>query len=182
MSLVLDIGCGKNKRGTLGVDIVKTPLVDVMCDAQHLPFTNEVFDGCYAYAFLEHIDNPIKVLKEINRVLNSKAWLKILVPRDSRVRSDYVTCIISLHFKQLLREYKAMKSGEHKWQYSEKALREILSVNGFEVKEVNYPAYPLITGRKIEKVLSKLKIVRHPHLVINAIKRTPSKLKALENG
>lgn len=64
-----------------------------------------------------------------------------------------------------------MKSGEHKWQYSDESLREILTVNGFEVKEVNYPAYPLITGRRVEKVLSKLKIVRRPHLVINAIKK-----------
>ena len=171
MSLVLDIGCGRNKRGTLGVDVEKTPLVDVICDAHHLPFIGEVFDGCYAYAFFEHVDNPMKVLKEVNRVLKSKAWLEVLVPRDSRVRSDYVTCIISLHFKQLLREYRAMKSGEHKWQYSDESLREILTLNGFQVKEVNYPAYPLITGRRVEKVLSKLKIVRRPHLVINAIKK-----------
>jgi predicted SAM-dependent methyltransferase len=171
LSLVLDVGCGKNKRGTLGVDVEKTPLVDIVCDAHHLPFIGEVFDGCYAYAFLEHVDNPIKVLKEVNRVLRSKAWLKVLVPRDSRVRSDYVTCIISLHFKQLLIEYRAMKFGEHKWQYSDESLTEILTVNGFEVKKVNYPAYPLITGRRVEKFLSKLKIVRHPHLVINAIKK-----------
>ena len=171
MSLVLDVGCGKNKRGTIGVDIRKTPVVDILCDAHYLPFINEVFDGCYAYALLEHVDDPIKVLKEINRVLRSKKWLKVLVPTDSRLRSDYVACIISLHFKHCLGEYRAMKSGEHKWQYSVKSLKEILSVTGFEVKEVKRPAYPFISGRRVGKVLSKLRIVRHSRLVMTAIKR-----------
>lgn len=171
VSLVLDVGCGKNKRGTIGVDIRKTPVVDVLCDAHYLPFIDGVFDGCYAYAVLEHVDNPIKVLKEINRVLRSQKWLKVLVPTDSRLRSDYVVLIISLNFKHCLKEYRAMKSGEHKWQYSQKSLKKILEATGFEVKKVEYPAYPIISGRRVGKVLSKLKIVRHPHLIITAIKR-----------
>lgn len=167
MNLILDIGCGGNKRGTLGVDIRRTPPVDVLCDAHHLPLAPESFDGCYAYSLLEHVDNPIKVLKETYKVLKPHAWLKILVPTDSRLRSDYVAIIVSLHFRQLLARYKAMKRGIHKWQHSEKSLKEILRITGFEIKEVNRPAYPFISGRRVGKVLSKLKIVRHPHLIIN---------------
>ncbi|MEM2386144.1 MAG: class I SAM-dependent methyltransferase [Candidatus Bathyarchaeia archaeon] len=171
---ILDVGCGFKfghvKRGTIGVDLHRG-LADVIADAHHLPFKDESFDGCYAYAILEHVDNPYKVLSEINRVLRSRKWVKILVPTDSRLRSDYVALFFSLHWKHCWQEYKAMKSGEHKWQYSENGLRKILDKTGFEVKKVERPSHPFISGRRVGKVLKKLGIVRHPHLIVEAIKR-----------
>uniref|UniRef100_A0A7V4KE28 Class I SAM-dependent methyltransferase n=1 Tax=Fervidobacterium pennivorans TaxID=93466 RepID=A0A7V4KE28_FERPE len=105
-------------------------MVDVLCDAHHLPFVSKVFDRCYAYALLEHVENPVKVLREINRVLIDNGWLKALVPTDSRLKSDYVACIISLHFKHCYEEYRAMKSGEHRWQYSTHGLKQIFNLRG----------------------------------------------------
>lgn len=35
---ILDVGCGENKQGTIGVDIKRTQKVDVICDAHNLPF------------------------------------------------------------------------------------------------------------------------------------------------
>lgn len=61
------------------------------------------FDGCYAYALLEHVTNPIKVLNEINRVLKAKAQLKVLVPTDSLTKSYYVTNFLSFKFKDIIR-------------------------------------------------------------------------------
>jgi len=171
VSLVLDVGCGENKRGTIGVDIKRTKTVDVLCDAHHLPFLDRVFEGCYAYALLEHVENPIQVLKEISRVLIDKGWLEALVPTDSRLKSDYVACIVSLHFRHCYEEYKAMKSGEHKWQYSEQGLKQILNLTGFNTLKVERPALPFVGGRRVGKVLRKLRIVRHPHLVVTAVKR-----------
>jgi SAM-dependent methyltransferase len=173
--LVLDVGCGENKRGTVGVDIRRTRMVDVLCDAHHLPFVDGVFEGCYAYALLEHVGNPVMVLKEINRVLMDNGWLEVLVPTDSRLRSDYVACIISFHFKHCYEEYKAMKSGEHKWQYSEQGLKQLLYLTGFAALKVERPAQPFVGGRRVGKILSKLKIVRRPHLIVQALKEGVSK-------
>lgn len=165
----LDVGCGENKRGVIGVDVRKTPLVDVVCDAHYLPFIDGVFDGCYAYALLEHVDNPIKVLKEINQVLKPKAWLKVLVPTDSRLRSDYISDILSLNFKHVFHVYRSMKAGEHKWQYKEASLKKLLASTAFKFVSVEYPASPWVWGRK-GQILTKLKIMNHSTLLMHAIK------------
>ena len=164
----LDIGCGEQKRGDIGVDLKRTSVVDVVADAHNFPFRSEIFDKSYAFALLEHVDNPIIVLQEIKRVLKGRGELEILVPTDSRLRSDYVVLILSLHLKHLLHEYKAMKSGEHKWQYSEKSLRKMLTSVGFLVDKIYRPALPLITGRRVGKIFCKLKLFRFPHLIANA--------------
>jgi SAM-dependent methyltransferase len=170
LSLVLDVGCGENKRGTVGVDIRRTGMVDVLCDAHHLPFVDGIFEGCYAYAILEHVENPVKVLKEISRVLMDSGWLEVLVPTDSRLRSDYIACILSFDLIRCYKVYyKAMKSGEHKWQYSEQGLKQLLRLIGFETLKVERPPLPIVWGRK-GRILAKMGIVRHPHLIMRAVK------------
>ena len=168
--LSLDIGCGEEKRGDIGIDLKITSQVDVVADAHYLPFKTGIFDKCYALASLEQVDNPLLVLKEIKRILNENGELEILVPTDSRLRSDYVALILSLHLKHLLHEYNAMKSGEHKWQYLKEFLKTLLADLGFQVNSVNKPAYPFITGRRVGKILKKMKLLRFPHLVVQATK------------
>lgn len=143
--------------------------MDVVCDAHYLPFKNACFDGCFAYALLEHVDNPLLVLKEINRVLKVGGWLRVLVPTDSRLRSDYVRETLNLKFKSCFRVYRFMKVGEHKWQFSERSLKRILTKKGFIVNKVEYPLHLWFHGRK-GKILGKLGLVRHPQLIIEAQK------------
>lgn len=40
---------------------------------------------------------------------------------------------------------------------------------GFIISKVEYPSHPLIWGRK-GKILSKIKLVRRPHLILDAQK------------
>lgn len=40
-----------------------------VADALHLPFSNNAFDGAFLCWFLEHVENPIAILKEVRRVL-----------------------------------------------------------------------------------------------------------------
>jgi len=43
--LALDISCGENKRQSiLGLDIRKTPPVDIITDAHMLPFRDKILD------------------------------------------------------------------------------------------------------------------------------------------
>ena len=53
------------------IDIYGSNNVDIICDAHYLPFTNNVYDGVWIQAVLEHVVEPTKVVKEIYRVLKN---------------------------------------------------------------------------------------------------------------
>jgi len=82
LNKVLDVGCGKNKdyphstpKGTVNCDVRK-PLNKlknfVQCDAQYLPFKDNVFDLVYSSHVIEHVDDAFLMLKELIRVSGNK--------------------------------------------------------------------------------------------------------------
>lgn len=73
--LTLDVACGENKRGDIGIDLLPAKDVDVICDAHHLPFKPNIFDEVNSTAFLEHSPNPLNALKEQFRVMNGASCL-----------------------------------------------------------------------------------------------------------
>jgi len=80
----LDIGCGfskgeHKKKGEIGIDLNRG-ICDVVADAQNLPFRNEVFDKIVLYSVLEHLDNPLKCLRECVRVAKQNARFEIEIP------------------------------------------------------------------------------------------------------
>ena len=73
----LDIGCGAGffedtiSRGHINIDILKPKQKInnfVLCDAHFLPFSKNIFDKIFIVDVIEHLENPVKVLKELNRV------------------------------------------------------------------------------------------------------------------
>lgn len=77
---VLIIGSGEKGKGSdniwnekkilrIGIDVYKSPTVDVICDAHYLPFKKNEYDGVWIQAVLEHVIDPKKVVDEIFRVL-----------------------------------------------------------------------------------------------------------------
>lgn len=91
----LDVGCGNCPVGDVNCDlfIEKSPHIYrqanpeinpkkipnfVKCDACHLPFHNGAFEEVYCLHLLEHLDKPIKALKELIRV--SKRMVIVKVP------------------------------------------------------------------------------------------------------
>jgi len=87
MSFSLDVGCGfsarQKKRGDLGLDINRG-LCDVVGDAENLPFRDGVFGKVYLYAILEHLDNPMRCLRESARVTKDRASFEIVIPVETR--------------------------------------------------------------------------------------------------
>ena len=82
--MILDLGCGwhlihkyLDVSNVVHVDIIKTSIVTVQCDAQHLPFKDNMFILVWCSHVLEHVDNPYLVLKEIKRVANGKVIVKV---------------------------------------------------------------------------------------------------------
>ena len=89
--LVLDIGGKKkNKRGTFNIEnysikvlyanITPKDVPDVLTDAHHLPFKNQSFDAVICAEVLEHVREPVVVMKEVYRVLNGEGVFLATVP------------------------------------------------------------------------------------------------------
>jgi SAM-dependent methyltransferase len=70
----LEIGGGSgNFKATVpnavSSDIVMAPWLDVVCDAQRLPFADSSFSNIVMMDVLHHIENPVRALAEARRVL-----------------------------------------------------------------------------------------------------------------
>ena len=80
---VLDLGCGNKKRnGTIGVDFNSRLDGDVNHDLNEFPypFESETVDKVYIDNCLEHLDNPLRVMEEIYRMLKKGGEVKVIVP------------------------------------------------------------------------------------------------------
>ena len=71
---ILEIGGGSgNFKATvpnaISSDIVMAPWLDLVCDAQRLPFADNSFSNIVMMDVLHHIENPVRALTEALRVL-----------------------------------------------------------------------------------------------------------------
>ena len=96
MEKILDFGCGNGdfvnqlaNRGkdVFGVDIdisqalKKYPLLRFFNLVERsIPFDDSLFDAVYARDVLEHVDDPVQAVREINRALKSGGLFHISVP------------------------------------------------------------------------------------------------------
>lgn len=104
---ILDIGCNDgtfssvilNKSGAkklIGIDVIKKTVDWAnkhwkknkkmqfrVADAHKLPFKADTFDAVFALEVLEHVFNPVKVLKDVKRVMKKGAYAVFLVPSDN---------------------------------------------------------------------------------------------------
>jgi ubiquinone/menaquinone biosynthesis C-methylase UbiE len=96
----LDIGCGRAKvKGTLGVDRVPLPGVDVVADVERgLPFRDGSVDEIYTSHTLEHVQDFLGVMEELWRVCRPNALVHIWVPHAT---CPYTTWIDPTHRRGL---------------------------------------------------------------------------------
>jgi len=101
---ILELGCGrkpyKPKEGEVVVhlDKVKLPDVEVVWDLNKFPwpFKDNEFDVVIASHVLEHLDNLIRVMEEIQRITKPGGLVKIKVPYAKH--SDAFTDPTHKHF------------------------------------------------------------------------------------
>ncbi|NTU46250.1 class I SAM-dependent methyltransferase [Candidatus Roizmanbacteria bacterium] len=84
---ILNIGCGKTRiPNSLGLDIAPIPeYVDVVHDLNVFPypFSSASFEEIHMYHILEHLEDPLKVLQEVYRLLKPGGYAFIRVPHFS---------------------------------------------------------------------------------------------------
>ena len=88
---ILDVGCGDRKvKGAVGIDIAKLPGVDVVQDLNKYPwpFKDNTFDEVYLNEVIEHLENTVKAMEEIYRILKKGGKLHIRVVYWNHMHSD----------------------------------------------------------------------------------------------
>tara|TARA_Y100000034_G_C6805657_1_gene361751 strand:- start:152 stop:613 length:462 start_codon:yes stop_codon:yes gene_type:complete len=79
----LNLGCGTNyKKGWLNVDINKKVKKDKIVNLEKFPypFKNNEFNIIIMKHVLEHLEDTVKTMKELKRIINKKGMIKIEVP------------------------------------------------------------------------------------------------------
>lgn len=59
-----------------------SPLADVKMDVHEIPFDDNTFDVVFCNHVMEHVDDDIKAMSEIYRVLKPGGWAIIQSPQD----------------------------------------------------------------------------------------------------
>ncbi len=159
---VLDMGCGdgyllrklsKKIRSGTGIDERITPGKDgniifrKFSIKRKIPFRNSTFDVVTMTAFIEHLDNPEKVLRDVNRVLK-KGGLCIITTPTRRAKPLW-----ELLVKMGLSDEEADEEGieAHKNYFSPDSLRTILEKSNFRqihAKKFEFGMNYMVIGQK----------------------------------
>ena len=76
--LVLNCGCGDTPWGDVRIDMYPSPTSNILGDLeQGLPFKAESFDEVLCLNILEHMGNPLNLIREIERVLKPGGLLRL---------------------------------------------------------------------------------------------------------
>lgn len=197
-SVVLDLGAGAgivlhlDFRGTArricGVDldqrVLENPYLDEACVgyAEAIPYPDNFFDVVFAANLLEHLREPLKVFKEVRRVLKPGGLFLFKTPN----KWHYVTFLGSIT-PHGFHEYVARRKGRDNLDTfptfyranTSRTIKYIAKCSGFTLKEINLvegrPEYMRITsatyliGLIYERIVCKVKGFESFRIVIVGI-------------
>ncbi len=112
--MILDVGCGHQPHGDVNADLFMGATLHrriddrplnkeriknfVCCDAHFLPFKKGIFREVYSRHIIEHVQNPIKVLKEMLRVSNHQVIIICPHRYANRAKIKMHKHIFNLHW------------------------------------------------------------------------------------
>jgi len=155
---ILDVGCGCAPISSLltkcnkvvGIDLSESALREasqngVSCIAasieERLPFRSETFDSVLLTEVIEHIFDPVSLLKEIHRVLKDEGIIVCSVPNSS-----FILNRLSFLFTGLINDCTAQDRlvgnipniNEHIRIVPPKLLKRLLIDSGFSISKIDY--------------------------------------------
>jgi SAM-dependent methyltransferase len=111
----LHLGCGDIiKKGYINLDIKKLPGVDVAHDLLKFPypFKDNTFDLIEMHHVLEHLKDPLRVIKELWRISKPNGKIVIAVPHWSHFTAygdfthvNYFSSALFIYYEQKNPEY-----------------------------------------------------------------------------
>lgn len=81
-SKVIDLGSGPERLGPefVNVDVFPFPEVDIVANAEELPFRDASLDAAVSESLLEHVPDAHKVAKEMTRVVRPGGYIYVSAP------------------------------------------------------------------------------------------------------
>ena len=145
---VLDVGChgatftkvisGKiGSKKIYGIDISHQAIEEAkrkipegefkVADAREIPFRDNFFDAAFCFEVLEHVDNPVEVISEIQRVLKKGGYVTILIPTDNKL-FKIIWALWTLYYP--------VWRHAHVQSFSGSSLEKIIKDSGLKIKHV----------------------------------------------
>jgi SAM-dependent methyltransferase len=112
---------------------IESPLAKVKMDVHHIPFPDNRFSVVFCNHVMEHVEDDLKALKEIYRVLKPNGWAIIQSPINESLETTYEDASIT---SPAARE-KAFGQADHVRMFG-KDYPQRLRKAGFEVIEDDY--------------------------------------------
>jgi SAM-dependent methyltransferase len=94
-------------------DVTFGPRTQIVCDAHDLPFDDNVFDGLVIQAVLQYVPDPVRCVREIERVLKPRGLVYAETAFMQQVvhgRYDF-TRFTHLGVRRLFRNFRELESG-----------------------------------------------------------------------
>ena len=79
----------KNKNLNYTTADLYSPIVDVKADIRNLPFKDESFDVVICNHVLEHVEDDVKAMSELYRVMKPNGWGIFQVPMKNSLEKTY---------------------------------------------------------------------------------------------
>lgn len=130
--------------------------INVISDS--FPYHDESFDFIFCNEILEHLDKPLNMLSEMNRVLKSGGYLILSTPNIACFANRIKFLFGKSVFPPLDGPAPFFSNNEwrHFREYTVKEVRYLLEDNGFEVKEASFVLRNVQSDDR-KKVLSYIK-------------------------
>ncbi len=183
----LHIGSGNVRhKGWINMDVQPLPGVDVIADVTRgLDFEDETVEAVFSEHFLEHLalDDALRFLAEVHRVLAEGAWLRISTPNLDWVWITHYRLEGAAGEKRAaaLAINRAFRGWRHQFVWNREMLEEALAACGFEeVRWCRRGESQLPLFRDLERHETYGDVEDLPHILIAEARKGPARPERLQ--